>query len=46
LGEEGKSKGGEASLTKPIPPLLTKERGNKGVRFINNLKYRLYNKEV
>jgi hypothetical protein len=29
---EGELKRGEASLTKPIPPLLEKERGIKGVR--------------
>jgi hypothetical protein len=34
---EGELKRGEASLTKPIPPLLEKERGIKGVRLIKNI---------
>ena len=33
-------KRGEASLTKPVPPLLAKERGIEGVRLISKLKGR------
>jgi hypothetical protein len=34
----GELKRGEASLTKPTPPLLEKERGSKGVRLINQIR--------
>jgi hypothetical protein len=38
IDTRGESKRGEASLIQPVPPLLDKERGIKGVRFINNLE--------
>ncbi len=34
---KGVLKRGVASLTKPIPPLLIKERGIKGVRLLSDL---------
>gem|GEM_PF-3312025 len=36
----GELKRGLASLTQLVPPLLNKERGNKGVRLINKLDSR------